>query len=68
VSSFEFYGFFVVGDNWLEKIRLPLKPSSTDIRNAVWNARKLSEGSLNCVLTILYWFFIHFYMMLNFGA
>lgn len=50
--------FFVVGNNWLEKIRLPLKPTSTDIRNAVWNARKLSEGSLNCVLTILYWFFM----------
>ncbi|XP_076114951.1 uncharacterized protein LOC143082870 [Mytilus galloprovincialis] len=55
----DFDAFFILGNKWLEKIKIPLhNPSSTDIRNAVWNTRKLPEGSLNCVLTILYWIFM----------
>lgn len=50
--------FNILGNRWLEKIRISHNATASDVKAAVWNTRKVSEQSLNSILTILYWYFM----------
>ncbi|XP_069132548.1 polyubiquitin-C-like [Argopecten irradians] len=50
--------FFIVGNNWMVKVRVPVRPTSDDIRQSIWETKKVPESSMNCILTLLHWFFM----------
>lgn len=52
------HSFLINGSNWMVKVRVPVKPTSDDIRQSVWDTKKVPECSFNCVLTLLHWFFM----------
>ncbi|XP_033751500.1 uncharacterized protein LOC117335539 [Pecten maximus] len=57
-TSHSTHCFFVIGNNWMVKVRVPVRPTSDDIRQSVWETKKVPECSINCILTLLHWFFM----------
>ncbi|XP_060064495.1 uncharacterized protein LOC132544861 [Ylistrum balloti] len=57
-ASHSTHCFFINGNNWMVKVRVPVRPTSDDIRQSVWDTKKVPECSINCILTFLHWFFM----------
>ncbi|XP_061166990.1 uncharacterized protein LOC133175865 [Saccostrea echinata] len=55
----EYEVFHVLGSSFVTKVILPIKPLTSDIEKALKNRRDIPEGSVNCMLTFMYWFFVH---------
>ncbi|XP_021346537.1 uncharacterized protein LOC110445956 [Mizuhopecten yessoensis] len=57
-ASHSTHCFFIIGNNWMVKVRVPVRPTSDDIRQSVWDTKKVPECSINCILTLLHWFYM----------
>lgn len=53
----EIQNMYIKSSNSLVKLHIPMEPSTNEIRNSIWSAKRLPESSITCVLTFLYWFF-----------
>lgn len=55
----EFELFHILGSSFVTKVKLPMKPLASDIEKALKNRKDITDGSVNCLLTFMYWFFVH---------
>lgn len=51
--------FNVLGSSSASSISIPFKPTTSDIERNLKNNKNIPEGSYNCLLTFVYWFFVH---------
>lgn len=56
-SKFELFN--VLGSSSVSSISIPFKPTASDIERTLKNNKNIPEGSYNCLLTFMYWFFVH---------
>lgn len=51
--------FNVLGSSSASSVSIPFKPKTSDIERNLKNNKNIPEGSYNCLLTFMYWFFVH---------
>ena len=49
--------FFVLKENWLTKLRLPVYPHASQIKDILWKERTVPEGGLASIGNFLQWYF-----------
>lgn len=49
----------MLGSSSASSISIPFKPTTSDIERNLKNNKNIPEGSYNCLLTFVYWFFVH---------
>ncbi|KAK3585394.1 hypothetical protein CHS0354_020106 [Potamilus streckersoni] len=49
--------FYIYRANWLVKLKIPIKPTGTEIKKCIWDNKDIPEGSITCLQTLMFWYF-----------
>ena len=56
-SASEYEVFNILGSSFVSSFEMPIRPQTSDIVRILKTRKDIPRGSINCLLTFMYWFF-----------